>query len=112
MARDDLVGDGSRHVRQAELGQLPRQLGVEDDLEQEVPQLLAQGAPGAALAQAVHLVQDLVGLLHEVRAEGADVLRAVPGAAPLGAQCAHDLLQPLHGVSGASHVLPDPGPGS
>ena len=108
VSRDDLVRDGGRHVGERELAQLARQLGVEDDLEEEVPQLLAERAPGAALADPVHLVEHLVGLLDEVGAEGPDVLLAVPGAAALRAQRAHDLHQPLHGLSRASHVLLDP----
>ena len=72
------------------------------------PSSSQSGPPGAALADPVHLVEHLVGLLDEVGTEGPDVLRAVPGTAALGAQCAHDLLQPLHGLSRASHVLLDP----
>ena len=85
---------------------------MEDNLEEEVPQLLAERPPGAALPDPVHLVEHLVGLLDEVGTEGPDVLRAVPGAAALGTQGAHDLLQPLHGLSRASHVLLDPAPGN
>ena len=94
---------------QVELAELVGQLGVEDDLEEQIAQLLAERTPGTTLAHPVHLLQDLVRLLDQVGAKGPDVLLAVPGAAALCAQGAHDLLQPLCGLACPSHVLLDPG---
>src|SRR5262249_24850729 len=63
--------------------------------EQQIAQLGAQLLPaGAPVGHRVHLVQDLVRLLQQVRAQGAQVLLAVPRTArPVPA---HHLQQPLH----------------
>jgi len=59
---------------------------VEDDLEEEVPELLAE----ERIVGGVDRLQHLVGFLDEVRLEGVVRLLAVPRAAPRSAQPLHD----------------------
>ena len=66
MAELDLVADGGDDVGHLEGPLLARDLGMEDDLEEQVAQLLAQGAHRTAGGHLVHLLQHLVGLLDEV----------------------------------------------
>ena len=64
-------------VGQVEDTGLGRQLGVEDDLEQQVAELLGELRRGAGLERVV----DLVGLLEQVAAQAQVGLLAVPRAA-------------------------------
>src|SRR5690606_6316947 len=101
------VGDGAGHVSQVEGLLLRGELGVEDDLEEQIPQLLAQRRPRAPGAHAVHLVEDLEGLLDQVGAQAAEILLAIPGTSVRGTQPPHDLCQPLQLTSNA-HALQAP----
>ncbi len=89
MAADELfhgLGDG---IHQAEITVFHGDLGVEDDLEQQIAQLAAQ---------VVHIVgvegrQHLVGLFEEAGAQGFVGLLAVPGAAVGRPQAGHHVLE-------------------
>ena len=72
-------------VGHRELAALPGDLRVEDDLEEEVTQLLAEVTRVAG----VEGVQDFVGLLDQERAEGLAGLLPVPGAAAVATQARH-----------------------
>lgn len=92
MALDHLVADGARHVLDAEGAGLPGHLGVEDDLEQEVAQLVLQGSHIAMLDGIRHLI----GFLDGIGRNGREALLHVPGATARGiAQTGHDLEQPV-----------------
>src|SRR5205085_8020146 len=73
---------------------LARELRVQDDLEEEVAQLLAD-LPGVPR---VERLDDLVGLLEHVGPQRRSGLGAVPGAAALAAQARDDLDQAGDGV--------------
>ena len=90
VAADDLGGDRGLDVGQVEDAGLGGQLGVEDDLEQQVAELAGELGRGAGLERVV----DLVGLLEQVLAERLVGLLAVPRAAVRLAQPVRD---PGHG---------------
>ena len=77
MAAHDLARDRGLDVGQVEDARLGRELGVEDDLEEQVAELLGERRRRPALERVV----DLVGLLEEVLAERRVGLLAVPRAA-------------------------------
>src|SRR5206468_10594837 len=70
-----------------EAPRLGRELGLEDDLEEEIPQLVAQVAGVAR----VDRLEDLVDLLEQIGAEARGCLLAVPRAAARGAEPRHQL---------------------
>src|SRR4051812_7378336 len=74
----DFVADGLTHLPHLEGVHLGRQLGMKDDLKEQVAELFAQRTKGASIAHPVHLVQNLVGLLNEVGLQSPDVLLPVP----------------------------------
>src|SRR6185436_21143122 len=78
------------HVGEIEDAFLGGKLGVEDDLEQEVTELLRERRGGAALEGVV----DLVGLLEQVLPEGGMRLLAVPRTAIRLAQAVADERHP------------------
>ena len=88
VAADHFVGDRGGDVLEAEPAALAGQLGVVDDLEEQVPEFVLQlrgvaGGDGGL---------DLVGLLDRVGGDGVEILLQVPGAAGDGvAQCRHDV---------------------
>ena len=97
MAVDHLVGDGGRHVLEPEGAGLARHLGVVDDLQQQVAELLLERRHVVALDR----VGDLVGFLDGVRRDGPEGLVDVPRAAVLPvAQPRHDRQQPGQRVFG------------
>ena len=77
VAADDLGRDRGLDVGQVEDAGLGRQLGVEDDLEQQVAELPGELRRGARLERVV----DLVGLLEQVLAQRGVGLLAIPRAA-------------------------------
>ena len=79
-------GDRRVDVGQVEDARLGRELGVEDDLEEQVAELLGEGRRRAAAERVV----DLVGLLEEVVPERLVGLLAVPRAAVRQAQAVRD----------------------
>ncbi len=84
---DHLVADGPHHVRKGEGAVLLGHAGVEDHLEQQIPQLIPQTVQVIVLDR----LGDLIGLLQRVRQDGAEGLLEVPGAAALRvAQAGHD----------------------
>ncbi len=72
-------------VGHREFAALPGDLRVEDNLEQEIAQLLAD----VRRVSGVEGVKDLVGLLDEERAERFAGLFSVPGTAAFAAQAGH-----------------------
>ena len=72
-------------IGHGEFAALAGDLRVEDNLEQEVAELLADVRRVAG----VEGVKDLVGLLDEERAEGFAGLLSVPGTAAFAAQASH-----------------------
>ena len=87
MAALHLVGDRRGHVIEGKVAGLARHLGMEDDLEQKVAELvLERGHVGFA-----DRLGDLVGLLDGVGGDRGEILLAVPRAAAVGiAQPGHD----------------------
>ena len=77
VAADDLRGERGLDVGQVEDSVLGGELGVEDDLEQQVAELLGQLRRRPGLERVV----DLVGLLEQVLAQRRVGLLAVPRAA-------------------------------
>ncbi len=74
MTADDLGRDGRLDIGQVEDAGLGGELGVEDDLEQQVAELAGQLGRRAGLERVV----DLVGLLEQVLAQRLVGLLAVP----------------------------------
>jgi hypothetical protein len=90
VASGHLLADAGDDVAVVECAGLFRHAGVEDDLEQEVAQLVAEAVEIVALDR----VGDLEGLLHRVGGDASEVLPHVPGAATLAIpQPCHDLDQ-------------------
>ena len=99
MAADELGAEVFGDVAEVEAvgcGQLGGHLGVEEDLQQEVAELVLEVGPGAALDG----VEDLVGLFEGVALDGVEGLFAVPGAAAGRAQAGHDGGGALQGCGG------------
>ena len=96
MAVDELGADVVGDLLHAEDVLLLLDAGVEDHLQQYVAQLLPEqdGILG------VDGLDDLVGLLDEVVADGLVGLLHVPGTAALGAKQLHDGHQILKGIGG------------
>ena len=80
------------HVVEGEMAGFLGHLGVEDDLELQVAELVGER---------VHVVAgngvgDLIGFLDRVRRDGRETLLAIPFATALGvAEAAHDRDQPV-----------------
>jgi hypothetical protein len=87
VAADQLRREVARDVAQVERALLARELGVDDDLEEQVAELLAQPAAVAG----VERVEDLVRLLEDERPQARVRLLAVPGAAVGRAQAVGDV---------------------
>ena len=76
----ELVVDPPGHVGQVEAPVISRDPSVEDHLEEQVAELLLKG-PRALTADLVELVEgleDLMGLLEEVRPQGGVLLSGGP----------------------------------
>jgi hypothetical protein len=86
MAAHHLLGEPPEHVGDGELILLGGDLGVEEDLEQQVPELLLDVEPVATL-QGLH---HFVGLFDQVPLQGGSGLLVVPGTAPRPAESSHD----------------------
>ena len=88
---DQLFGDGLDHVAEVERALLLGHPGVEDDLQQQVAQLLAELLDVVVL----DCVGDLVGFFERIGRDGAEVLLEIPRApGARRAQRRHDLHQP------------------
>ena len=91
VAVDHLLGDGGRHVGEAEGLGFVSDLGMVDDLKQQVAQFLLERRHVIALDG----VGDLVGFLDRVRRDRLEGLVDVPGAAVLPVpQPGHDGEEP------------------
>ena len=90
MAAHELVADRGDHVVGAEPALGARELGLKHDLQQQIPELLAQVIGRAAIDG----VDDLVRLLDHVAAQALQGLLAVPRAAARREQTLHDLHEP------------------
>ena len=96
---DQLLHDARDHVVDGEGAFAATELGLEDHLQEQVSQLLADGlaVPG------VDGVDDLTGLLERVLPERLEGLLAVPRA-PIGfAKAFHDADQAFEAVSEVTH---------
>ena len=92
MAPLHLIGDGGGDRVEVELAPLARHLGVEDDLEQQIAELVLQRL-GIVLGDGIG---DLVGLLDGVGRDGLEALLPVPRASRFGiAEPGHDVQQSL-----------------
>ena len=92
------------HVNDGEVPGLIAHLRIEQHLQQQIAQFLAQVVPVLALDR----VQHLVGLFQGVFADGGKALLAVPGTATGSAQPCHDchaFLKQCAGVRGLAAVL-------
>ena len=94
MAVDHLLRHAVHHVIHGEAAALGLDGGVKHHLHQNIAQLLAH-IRGVVPVQGV---QDLIGLLQEVPADGAVGLFPVPGAAPGGTKQPHDVQKVLIAV--------------
>ena len=94
MAANQLAGDAMHHVFQPELARLLRQLHVEEHLQEQVAQFVAE-LIGVVLIQGG---EGLVGFLDEVGLERGVGLHAVPGAAIGPSQVGDDPAQALEGA--------------
>ena len=77
MAPHQLVGDGACDVGEPERARLGGDLGVEDDLQEQVAELVAQRCRVAAVDRLEHLVR----LLDHVGPQALVCLLAIPRAA-------------------------------
>ena len=92
MAANHLVRDAARDRVEIEAAVLPRHLGVEDDLEEQVAEFVPQRRPIALADRFGHLV----GLLDRVGRDGLETLLQIPRATAIRiAQPGHDLQQPV-----------------
>src|SRR5262249_45135388 len=88
MAAHELLGERLNDIAEIEFALLLCHARVEYDLQQQVPELVAQVVEVAAR----NSVGDLIGLLDGVGGDGCEVLRQVPRATAAGrAQRRHDL---------------------
>ncbi len=90
VAPDDLRGDRGLDVGQVEDALFRGELGMEDDLEPQVAELIREGWGRAALEGVV----DLVGLLEQMVPERLVGLLAIPRAAVGSAEALRDRWQP------------------
>jgi len=74
------------NIGNGEMALVGRHLGIKQNLQKQIAQLLGQVGKVAPLDG----VEDLVGLLKRVFADGIEGLFAVPGASAGGAQPRHD----------------------
>src|SRR5712691_3639390 len=101
MTGHHLVAQTNQDVHHRELASLLRDLGVEDDLEQEVSELLLHRAQVAALDGLEHFV----GLLDDVRLERRPCLLSVPRATIGTTEARHDVQEPFEECTrGLGHV--------
>jgi hypothetical protein len=84
---DELARDRARHVGHGEAAGLGRELRLQDHLEQQVAELLAERQWIAV----VDRLEDLVGLLEQIGPQAHVRLLAVPRAAAGGAKPCHDV---------------------
>ena len=101
VAADELGVDRVEAVGEGEVAFFGGHLGVEDGLEDEVAELIAEVDPVAA----VDGVEDFVGFFDGVLFDGVEVLFAVPGAAIGGAKAGHDVEELVEFVAGAGGVV-------
>jgi hypothetical protein len=87
VAVDELLVDTARDGLQVEGACFGTDLGVEDDLEEKVAKLPAEGVEVAP----VKSLDDFVCLLEQVRSQGPVGLLGIPGAAPGCTQPGHDV---------------------
>src|SRR6202453_1575655 len=86
VAADQLAVEAGDHVRDGEVAGLARHLGIKEDLQQKVAQLLGEILPMPAL----NGVKDLVGLLKGIFSDSVEALLAIPRTAIGAAQAGHD----------------------
>ncbi|MNS15793.1 hypothetical protein D3C72_474320 [compost metagenome] len=90
VAANQLLAHRIDYVGKIEQSLLLAKLGVEDHLEQQIPQFTLQSFPILGLDGIGHFV----GLLQGVGHYGLEALLEIPGAAPVrGAQLSHDVEQ-------------------
>ncbi len=77
VAPDQLVTDGADHPREGEGALLLGHAGVEDDLQQQVPQFIAQFLQKTGLDR----LRDLVGLFQGIGQDGLEGLGQISSAA-------------------------------
>jgi len=95
----EFVGYGVGHIADIEFPTLLEEPGEENDLQQQVSKFL----PDGLRLSVVNSLQHLVGLFHEVLAEGFRCLFGVPGAPLRRAQGRHDANQAHEGLTNVAH---------
>ena len=100
MAADQLLGDAVGHCVEVEVALLAPDAGMEDHLEEQVAELLAQ-MRGVTLVDGFSY---LVGFFQDEGPQALAGLLTVPGAAALIAQTVADVEQPLHGCRAVGHL--------
>jgi hypothetical protein len=86
VAANHFVVDFADDVVDGEAATFGGDLGVEEDLEEEVAEFFGE----FGVVAGVESVEDFVGFFDEVGAEGGVGLLAVPGTAAGGAETGHD----------------------
>ena len=94
VAADEFFDDAGGGGAEGEFAALGGELGVEDDVEEEVSEFFAEGGGIGG----VDGVDDFVAFFDELGAEGSVGLFAIPGAAAGAAQDGHDLDELFDGV--------------
>jgi hypothetical protein len=82
VAANHLVADAGDHVEDVESARLPGEVRVKEHLKKQIAQFLGQFRAAALLDG----VEDLIGLLDKIRAEGEVCLFAIPRAAARSAE--------------------------
>jgi hypothetical protein len=101
VAADQLVDETAKNVGHGEFADLRRDLGMKDDLKQQITELLHQ----VALVIALQGLHDLVRFFDQVGFQRSAGLFAIPGAAPWAAEPGHDLDEACEqGTRGVDHV--------
>jgi hypothetical protein len=99
VAGEELLGDGVGHAGEVEAPFLLGDAGLENDLQQEIPELLAVRLGVSVLDG----LEDLVGLLEDVGAQRREGLLPVPGASVRAPEAGHDGEKAFDGQRGSAH---------
>ena len=95
MAQNQLFADAAAHVVDVKGALALGHVGVKDDLQQHIPQLLAK----QRIVLVVDSLASLIHLFDKVAADALVRLLAIPGAAVLAAQDFHDLQQIVKAIA-------------
>ena len=107
VSADQLVDDGAANVVDGEAAGLVGDLGVEDDLQEDVSQFRAQGL----VIPCIDGLEGLVGLFEQVAFQRRMGLLTIPRTAAISAQACHDIDQLLEAPISRHYPSPSPSGG-